>query len=214
AQPLRESPNDVYGGLLSTLMRLVFILYAEDRTLMPQSDVYQRYYSLSGLFERLRDDQARNPDTMDARYGAWAQLLALFRLIHDGGAHGDLRFPPRHGRLFNPDAYPFLEGRPHGSARQKGQPIDPPRVSDGVVFRVLRNLLILDSERLSYRALDVEQIGSVYEATMGFALQQAGAPSIAVSPKHVVVNLRDLLGQSPKDRAAWLQKDSELKLTG
>lgn len=212
AQALRESPNDVYGGLLSTLMRLVFILYAEDRTLMPQSDVYQRYYSLSGLFERLRDDQARYPDTMDARYGAWAQLLALFRLIHDGGAHGDLRFPSRHGRLFNPDAYPFLEGRPQGSARQKGQSIDPPRVSDGVVFRVLRNLLVLDGERLSYRALDVEQIGSVYEAMMGFALEQAAGPSIALTPKHIVVNLSELLEVKPKERIGWLREHSELKL--
>ena len=54
-----------------------------------------------------------------------------------------------------------------------GAAIDPPRVADGVVFRVLQNLLMLDGERLSYRALDVEQIGSVYEAMMGFALQQA-----------------------------------------
>ena len=44
--------------------------------------------------------------------------------------------------------------------------VNPPRVSDGVVFRVLQNLLMLDGERLSYRALDLEQIGSVYEAMM------------------------------------------------
>ncbi|MEQ1907521.1 MAG: DNA methyltransferase [Vicinamibacterales bacterium] len=209
-----RAEHEVYGGLLSTLMRLVFVLYAEDRGLMPKGDVYQKHYAVSGLFNRLREDQARYPDTMDARYGAWAQLLALFRLIHDGGGHGDLHFPARHGRLFDPDAYPFLEGRPLGSHRSMGELVNPPRVSDGVVFRVLQNLLMLDGERLSYRALDVEQIGSVYEAMMGFALQQAGAPSIAVSPKHIVVNLRDLLEQKPKDRAAWLQRESELKLTG
>ena len=213
AEALRAE-HEVYGGLLSTLMRLVFVLYAEDRGLMPKGDVYQKHYAVSGLFNRLREDQARYPDTMDARYGAWAQLLALFRLIHDGGGHGDLHFPARHGRLFDPDAYPFLEGRPFGSHRSMGELVNPPRVSDGVVFRVLQNLLMLDGERLSYRALDVEQIGSVYEAMMGFALQQAGAPSIAVSPKHVVVNLRDLLEQKPKDRAAWLQREAELKLTG
>jgi Eco57I restriction-modification methylase/restriction-modification enzyme MmeI-like protein len=213
AEALRAE-HEVYGGLLSTLMRLVFVLYAEDRGLMPKGDVYQKHYAVSGLFNRLREDQARYPDTMDARYGAWAQLLALFRLIHDGGGHGDLHFPARHGRLFDPDAYPFLEGRPFGSHRSMGELVNPPRVSDGVVFRVLQNLLMLDGERLSYRALDVEQIGSVYEAMMGFALQQAGAPSIAVSPKHIVVNLRDLLEQSPKDRTAWLQKEAELKLTG
>ncbi len=219
AEALRENPQEVYGGLLSTLMRLVFILYAEDRGLMPASDVYQKHYAVSGLFERLREDAARYPDTMDARFGAWAQLLTLFRLIHDGGRHDQaqhdvFRFPPRHGRLFNPDAYPFLEGRPLGSARVMGAPIDPPRVPDGVVFRVLQNLLILDGERLSYRALDVEQIGSVYEAMMGFALQQATGPSIAVRPKHIVVNLAELLEQKPKERAAWLQNQAELKVTG
>ncbi len=211
---LREAPNDVYGGLLSTLMRLVFVLYAEDRGLMPRSDVYQKHYSISGLFERLRDDEARYPDTMDARFGAWTQLLALFRLIHDGGSHGDMRFPARHGKLFNPDAYPFLEGRPPGTSRVMGEPIDPPHISDGVVFRVLKNLLILDGERLSYRTLDVEQIGSVYEAMMGFALQQAAGPSIACAPKHVVFDIAELLEQKPKERGAWLQKQAELKVTG
>jgi len=214
ADALRENPQDVYGGLLSTLMRLVFVLYAEDRGLMPASDVYQKHYSVSGLFERLREDAARYPDTMDARFGAWAQLLALFRLIHDGGGRAGLRFPTRHGRLFDPDAYPFLEGRRYGSARVVGAAIDPPRVPDGVVFRVLQNLLMLEGERLSYRALDVEQIGSVYEAMIGFALQQAAGPSIAVRPKHVVINLEELLEQKPKERPAWLQQHAELKLTG
>lgn len=214
AEALRENPQEVYGGLLSTLMRLVFILYAEDRGLMPGSDVYQKHYAVSGLFERLREDAARYPDTMDDRYGAWAQLLALFRLIHDGGGHGELHFPPRHGRLFDPDAYPFLEGRPHGSIRVMGALVEPPRVPDGVVFRVLQNLMVLDGERLSYRALDVEQIGSVYEAMMGFALQQAPGPSVAVKPKHIVVNLAELLEQAPKERAAWLAKTAELKLAG
>ena len=40
--------------------RLVFVLYAEDRGLMPRSEVYQKHYSISGLFERLRDDEARS----------------------------------------------------------------------------------------------------------------------------------------------------------
>jgi hypothetical protein len=212
AQALREAPHDVYGGLLTTLMRLVFILYAEDRGLMPAGDVYQRHYSVAGLFERLREDEARYPDTMDARYGAWTQLLALFRLIHDGGGHGTLKFTARLGRLFDPDAYPFLEGRPHDARRVKGERVDPPRVADGVVYRVLKNLLILDGERLSYRALDVEQIGSVYEAMMGFALEEARGPSIAVAPKHIVVNIADLLERPGSDRAKWLRDEAELKL--
>src|SRR4029077_13619655 len=74
-------------------------------------------------------------------------------------------------------------------------------------------LLILDGERLSYRALDVEQIGSVYEAMMGFALEEARGPSIAVAPKHIVVNIADLLERPGSDRAKWLRDEAELKLS-
>jgi len=212
-EALGEDPHEVYGGLLATLMRLVFILYAEDRGLMPQSDVYQRHYSVSGLFERLREDDARYPDTMDARYGAWAQLLSLFRLIHDGGK------PRRHAvpGATRPAVQPRRISLPRGTSSAVRPPdwrgAEAPKVPDGTIFRVLQNLLILDGERLSYRALDVQDIGSVYEAMMGFALEVATAPAIAVTPKHVVVNLEDLLEQEGKDRAGWLKEHAELKIT-
>src|SRR5262249_42231603 len=148
---LAEDPNDVYAGLLTVLMRLVFILYAEDRDLLSSDEVYQKYYSVTGLFERLREDAGRHTDTMDHRYGAWAQLLRLCRLIHDGGRHGGMKLLARKGYLFDPDRYPFLEGRATGSRRQRDERTEPPHVSDGVVFRVLHNLLILGGERLSYR---------------------------------------------------------------
>src|SRR5271154_5122215 len=109
---IRSAPDHVYGGMLSVLLRLVFILYAEERGMLPVAEIYQRNYSVIGLFERLREDDARFHDTMDHRFSAWPQLLTLFRLIFDGGAHGKLMLPARHGRLFDPDAYPFLEGRP------------------------------------------------------------------------------------------------------
>ena len=90
---LKDDPNQVYAGLLRVLLRLVFILYAEDRSLLSNDEVYQKYYSVIGLFERLREDAGRYTDTMDHRFGAWAQLLTLFRLIYDGGRHGGLKLP-------------------------------------------------------------------------------------------------------------------------
>ena len=94
----------------------MFLLYAEDRGLMsdPQDELYQNYYAITGLFERLRADAGRHADTMDHRFGAWAQLLALFRMVHDGARHDRFAIPARKGYLFNPDKYPFLEGRPPG----------------------------------------------------------------------------------------------------
>ncbi len=216
---LKVDPNQVYGGLLRVLLRLVFILYAEDRSLLSNDEVYQKYYSVIGLFERLRTDAGRHTDTMDHRYGAWAQLLTLFRLIYDGGRHGGLKLLPRKGYLFDPDRYPFLEGRALGSKRTPGERTEPPRVSDGVVFRVLQNLLILDGERLSYRTLDVEQIGSVYETMMGFNLEVAQGRSIAIKPTKphgapTTINLEGLLAAKPAERGKWLKEQSDQAVTG
>lgn len=213
---LATDPNHVYAGLLRVLMRLVFVMYAEDRDLLSSDPIYSNYYSVTGLFNRLREDAGRYPDTMNQRYGAWSQLITLFRLIYEGGQHGDFKLPARKGYLFDPDRYPFLEGR----SRKVSSTDDPPpvpRVSDGVIYKVLRNLLILDGERLSYRTLDVEQIGSVYETVMGFNLEVAEGRSIAIKPvkSHgapATINLTELLKTPGKDRAKWLKEHSDQEL--
>ena len=210
----REDPQHIYGGLLAVLMRLIFVLYAEDEGLMPKGEVYANNYSVSGLYDRLRSDAGRYPDTMDQRYGAYAWLLSLFQLIFDGGGHAGLRLPTRHGQLFNPDEFPFLEGRPSGVGRVVGEKFEAPRVADGCIHRVLDALLVLDGERLSYRALDVEQVGSVYEAMMGYEVERASGRSIAVRPKHVVVDVDALLEVDGAKRVKWLKDQADSELTG
>jgi hypothetical protein len=209
----RNEPQHIYGGLITTLMRLVFLLYAEDKGLMPGDDIYQRNYSVTGLYERLREDESSYPDTMNQRYGAWAWLLSLVRLVYDGGGSTEAYLPARHGQLFDPDEYPFLEGRSLESHYSEFGWIEPPRIPDGVIYRVLQNLLVLDGERLSYRSLDVEQIGSVYEAIMGYEVEIARGTSIAVRPKDVVVNVDEILAAKPGDRAKILQ-DADCKVAG
>ncbi len=215
---LREDPSEVYRGLLTVLLRLVFLLYAEERDMLPQSEAFLRYYSVAGLHERLREDAALHPDTMDQRYGAWAQLIALFRMIHDGAWADGMRLPPRHGVLFDPDRFPFLEGRTLGGVRQVHERIDPPLVPDGTVYRALEKLLVLDGERISYRALDVEQIGSVYETMMGFRLETATGRSVAIraQKKHgapTSVDLEALLAEPGAGRARWLQDRADRKVS-
>ena len=150
---------------------------------------------------------------MDQRFGAWAQLLSLFRLIHGGGRHADLAFVARRGRLFDPDRFPFLEGRmSDGEA-------EIPMVPDATVWKVLQNLMMLDGERLSYRTLDVEQIGSVYEAIMGFRVELTTGRSIAVRSQKqtgaaVVVDLDGLLEVDGGRRGKVLQDATEQRLTG
>ena len=217
-EPLSHRPDDVYRALLTVILRLVFVLYAEERDMLPNDETFLRYYALAGLYERLREDAALHPDTMDQRYGAWAQLLALFRMVHDGARGRDLLMPARRGVLFDPDRYPFLEGRSGAGSRQVHKRIESPLVPDGTIYRALEKLLVLEGERISYRALDVEQIGSVYETMMGFSLELASGRSVAVKAQSrygapSAVDLEALLAQEGGKRAKWLQERSDRKLT-
>jgi hypothetical protein len=209
----RERPAHLYEGLLTVLLRLIFLLYAEDRNLIPSRDdgpareLYERGYGVRALHAKLLADRARHPDTMDERHGAWGRLLALFRLVHRGDGTGWIR--GRGGRLFDPTVFPFLEGR--DSAEDKPA---PPAVTDGSVLRVLDGLLVLDGEKLSYRTLDVEQIGSVYETVMGFTVQAMPGPSLAIKAGKnnrtpVFVDLAALAARRGKDRERYLKEEAD-----
>jgi len=161
---------------------LVFLLYAEDDELMPTDSLYGQHYSVGGLALRLRQDRADYQKAMEGRRGAWATLLSLFRLVYDGGGSTEAYLPARHGDLFDPETYPFLEGRTADTAYTDGPLTSVPSISDDVVEQVLTKLLLLDGQILSYRALDVEQIGSVCEGIMGFMVEGGRVPLGGVNP--------------------------------
>lgn len=212
----QSHPDHLYEGLVTVLMRLVFVLYAEDRDLLPSRtdgrarEIYETSYSVRGLYATLVEDAALNPDTMDERRGGCGRMLALFRLIHKG--HSTHFVQARGGKLFDPDEFPFLEGRPTKD--------EPPRilnVSDGCLLRILEGLMTLkvrggERERLSYRALDVEQIGSVYETVMGFTVEAASSRVLAIKAgknNHtpVFVAIDELLAKKGKDRIKDLKEN-------
>ncbi|RUU61049.1 DNA methyltransferase [Mesorhizobium sp. M2C.T.Ca.TU.002.02.1.1] len=219
-----DDPHHLYEGLLTCLMRLVFLLYAEDRDLLPTcksgglGELWEQAYSIKTLYSRLLDDEALNPDTMDERRGAWGQLLAVFRLVHEGYPDWVAR---RGGKLFDPHAFTFLEGRHKGSAKEAAEVLP---ISDGTILRILHGLMTVEGkgldgqkvrERLSYRSLDVESIGSVYETVMGFTARRASERMIALKDEKKLPNfigLETLLAQKPTDRQKWL-KDQSIKLT-
>ncbi len=220
-----EGQKHLYGGLITVLLRLVFLLYAEDEALMPADSLYGQHYSVSGLADRLRQERFEHQSGMADRRGAWASLLSLFRLVYDGGGADPNYLPARHGELFDPDAYPFLEGRDADSSYEDGILTNLPVVSDDVVEKVLSRLLWLadDSkvaQRLSYRSLDVEQIGSVYEGIMGFTVEGTTGPSVGITyrpPRQkititVVVDADQLLAQSGSKREKWLDEQAGVAL--
>ncbi|MDE2240802.1 MAG: N-6 DNA methylase, partial [Rhodospirillales bacterium] len=212
----------LYEGLLTVLMRLVFVLYAEDRDLLPSRsdararEIYETSYSVRGLYAKLTEDATLNPDTMDERRGGWGGLLALFRLIHKGHQSGFVQ--ARGGKLFDPDEFPFLEGR-----ASKDDPARIMAVSDGCLLRILEGLMTLklrgaERERLSYRTLDVEQIGSVYETVMGFTVEAAKSRVLAIkagknNKTPVFVALDELLTKKAKDRIKELKDNAGRSLT-
>src|SRR5690606_20187216 len=196
---LARNDDHLYQGLLTVLLRLVFLLYAEEQGLLPvEHPTYERHLSVLGLFQRLQRDRGQYPDSMAHRFGAWGQLVALFRAVWLGADHGTLRLPPRRGDLFDPNRFPFLEGWGPGGAAPVTQPeeraaVRLPTIDDGTVLRVLERLLVLEGQRLSYKALDVEQIGSVYEALMGYHVRRATSRVVCMRPKHVWLSAEDVL---------------------
>ena len=207
-------------GLLTVLLRLVFLLYAEDRGLLPtEHPLFAETYSLFALFARLRADRQAFPDTMAQRFSAYGELLALFRAVYFGvnvrsSEHGPLVMPERKGELFDPARFPFLEGWLAGAAPT----VDPearaelrvPTVDDGTLLTVLEKLIVFEGQRLSYATLDVEQIGSVYEGLMGFDVKLTGSPCVRIGPSRAWVSAHELLEVPARERGKWLQDETGL----
>ena len=213
---LAEPDDHLYQGVLSVVLRLVFLLYAEDQGLLPvDHDFYAKHLSLAGLFDELTDDAGQHPESMHHRFGAYGRLLALFRAVFLGVRHGTMHLPPRHGRLFDPNSYPFLEGGLPGSTSAIVAPdaraeVRPPAVDDGVIHAVLSRLILFEGQRLSYRALDVEQIGSVYESLMGYHVHRTTSPAVRIGKNRVWVEVETLRESTPTDRKKWLKQQCGL----
>ncbi|AUX41173.1 hypothetical protein SOCE26_025800 [Sorangium cellulosum] len=216
---LARGPEHLHGGLLTAILRLVFLLYAEDRGLLPVHDPrYAARYGVRALFDELTAERGARPDALRRRFDAWARLAAAFRAVFEGIHGGELPLPARGGQLFDPECYPFLErsGAPaveRDGATERGEPARRPRapaVDDLTVLLVLERLLVLDGRRLSYRALEVEQLGGLYEALMGYRVERAAGATVCLRPDKVWVSAAEALAQPKARRAAWLAERAGL----
>lgn len=182
-EPLKGiAPHRVYEAASTVVMRLVFLLYAEERHLLPLGEqVYDDNYAISTILDELQSESDLSGDEpLELRSDAWQRILATTRAVYAGVSHDRLRMPAYDGSLFDPDRFPFLEGRTDDEPWQS-HPSSPMRVDDLTIREILRALQVISSSeggvtearRLSFRALGVEQIGHVYEGLLDHSALRA-----------------------------------------
>ncbi|MFI1648614.1 Eco57I restriction-modification methylase domain-containing protein [Streptomyces avidinii] len=171
--------QDVYRGAVAVMMRVVFLLFAEERGLLPSdNELYVQAYSAGRLCQEL-EDRARETteDDLEQTGVGWHRLIALFNAVYGGVDHPALRMHAYDGSIFDPNAYPWLEGR--GTA--DGDPTDPLPIDDRTVLHMLQSVQHVwigtgkkrERRRLTFRTLDVEQIGYVYEGLLSYQGRRA-----------------------------------------
>ena len=163
--------DEVYRGAVTVMMRLVFLFVAEERRLLPIDDPrYDETLAASTLRAQLQERADRDgEDPLERSTAAWHRVLALFRAVHGGIEHDALRLPAYGGGLFDPDRYPLLEGRPPGTGWPSGGRTRCRSTTARCCTCSTRSRRWSTAARavlLSFRALDVEQIGHVYEGLL------------------------------------------------
>ena len=214
------SDDDFYAGVVTFMMRVVFLLFAEERRLLPSDDdTYVSAYSVGYLVEQLERADSLGA-VLTQRTSAWHRLLATTRAVFAGVQHEDLRLPAYGGNIFDPDRYPWLEGRP--DARTSAASAHPPAVDDRTVLRMLTAIQYVqlggERRRLTFRALDVEQIGYVYEGLLELEVRTATETVLGLArpgkwPQKVkedaevtLTEAEALTAKSLKDRTGWADK--------
>ena len=146
-----EELSDVRHGALIFLYRLLFVLYAEDRGLLPVNDSrYENY----GLRKPVREDIARRMadgavlSTRATSY--YDHLMMLCQLIDEGDP--SIGMPPYNGGLFAAEAAPLLA---------------EVRLPDSTIAPIIYDLSHTETEGtrqfVNYRDMSVQQLGSIYE---------------------------------------------------
>jgi hypothetical protein len=176
-----HSPNDIteadwpalYDTCLIFLYRLLFILYAESRYLLPvranghrSNKSYKEKFSLAGRLNHLRDRANHFTSVNDT--DLYNQLLRLFRLI-DGvnpKLNEECAVARYNGGLFNPGAHPRIDAwsvpdQPLADVLRQLVFAQPP------ARRSAKQLEIATLDAIDYSSLEVRQLGDIYEGLLG-----------------------------------------------
>ena len=217
------SERVLYESALTVMMRLVFLFCAEERELLLLGDdLYDKNYSVSTLREQLRTTADQfGEEILGLRYDAWTRLLTTFRAVYAGVQHDQLRLPAYGGSLFNPDRFPFLEGRSFGTSWKTAESTPLP-VNNRTVLHLLQALQVLqtkvggtiEARSLSFRSLDIEQIGHVYEGLLDHTARRATEPVLGLQgtrdkePEIALEQLEKLAAQGEPALLAFLNEES------
>jgi hypothetical protein len=214
------SEEHIYEAALSLMMRLVFLFFAEERDLLPITNpVYRENYAVTTLHGQLREAADRlGEEVLERRYDAFPRLLATFRAVHDGIEHDLATLPAYGGDLFDPNRFPFLEGRQVGSD-WRATPSQPLPIHNRTVLHLLEALQFLEmkvpgggreTRRLSFRALDIEQIGHVYEGLLDHTARRAQEIVLGLEGKEEPeIPLSELNRRREQaDFVAWLAEET------
>lgn len=221
------SSGEVYEAAVTVMMRLVFLLSAEERGLFLLGDeTYDSTYAVSTLRAQLEEEaNTYGEEVIARRTDAWHRLLATFRMVFGGAQHENLRLPAYGGSLFDPDRFPFLEGR-HPGQPWRSTASNPLPIDNRTVLHILGALQILtfkdkggvkEARRLSFRALDVEQIGHVYEGLLDHSAVRADDIAVGLGGKHEPEIALELIEakaeQGPDQLVAYLVEQTGLSVT-
>ena len=159
----RDYLEQVRQSALILLYRLLFVVYAEDRDLLPSSQQPYKDYSLTAMRLEIARRKAEGKAFSSVMANYWPRLVAIFRALSEGD--NTLGIPPYNGGLFAKEGSPLLADV---------------QLPDSIVTDIIYGLShrIEDGEPryINYRDLSVQQLGSVYERTLEYdlALNSAG----------------------------------------
>lgn len=165
--PLPEEPHEVYESAVTVMMRIVFLLFAEERDLLPEGVVFTSGYGIADRYDVLQSRaREEGEESLDGTSRTWHRLLATSRALYEGATFEDIRIPAYGGSLFDTSRFPFLEALTERGTLEV-------TVSDRVMMHVLEAVQVAhlrgqDARRISFRDIDVEQIGYIYEGLLGY----------------------------------------------
>jgi len=160
--------DEVRQGALILLYRLLFVLYAEDRNLLPDERGPYASYCLTKLRQEIADKGPHG--FLPGLTLLWSRLSTIFTAIAEG--NDALGIPPYNGGLFDRKAAPILTRV---------------QLHDDVVARIIFGLSHEPDagdgrgpRYINYRDLSVQQLGAVYEGILEYGLRVSDGGKVEI----------------------------------